>query len=427
MDNQVKIVIAKDSAIGITDVGVITFESSADTGPNTMPLWSTPAQKTPLRVQRYEIIPYGDNNLYPDMIEQTLENNHLAARVIERHAELLWGSGPMLFHTRFVNGKRVKSWHNDKDIQKWLDSWDYISYLQKVALEFHTYRICFTKVFRSHHGLTRIEKLEPVAVKNARFEWPADDKIIRHVIISDTWENTPGLSLKGYPVSDNSDADQSIAFSMQSSFALENEYPRSSIHGTINWIRTSSMVPVILAAENLNAAAIKYHVRVPALYWEKHKDRLQAECIEKGTPYKDKMLEDLKDETFSKITVTLAGIENAGKMITSDELYDATGGQYVGWRIEVLDQKVKDFIDAQIGIAKHSDYEVTAGLGMHPALSNVSEIIGLSKGSELLYTHKLYQLTGVDIPEQIVMKEINRAIRVNFPDSDFQLGFNRDQ
>ena len=137
----------------------------------------------------------------------------------------------------------------------------------------------------------------------------------------------------------------------------------------------------------------------------------------------DKMLEDFKDATYLKITTALAGHQNVGKMVTTDQFFDEASNQWIGWKIEVLDQKVKDFIDAQIGIARRAALDTTSGLGLHPALSNLSADGNLPSGSEQLYAFKLYLATGVDIPEEIVCKDINYAIQVNFPGTLYKVGF----
>ncbi len=58
------------------------------------------------------------------------------------------------------------------------------------------------------------------------------------------------------------------------------------------------------------------------------------------------------------------------------------------------DQKVKDFIDAQINIANEALFQVTSGIGLHPALSNLSKDGNLPSGSEQLYSFKIYLATG---------------------------------
>ena len=66
---------------------------------------------------------------------------------------------------------------------------------------------------------------------------------------------------------------------------------------------------------------------------------------------------------------------------------------------------------------------VAAGVGMHPALGGAGESGRSDSGSEQLYALKNYLLTGIDIPETIVMKPINYALKINFPDKNYRLGF----
>jgi protein-tyrosine phosphatase len=63
---------------------------------------------------------------------------------------------------------------------------------------------------------------------------------------------------------------------------------------------------------------------------------------------------------------------------------------------------------------------------VHPALSNLSADGNLPSGSEQLYAFKLYLATGVEIPEGIVCRDINNAIRANFPEKNLRMGFYHD-
>ena len=94
-----------------------------------------------------------------------------------------------------------------------------------------------------------------------------------------------------------------------------------------------------------------------------------------------------------------------------------------GWEINVIDQKIKDFVDSQIAISNRADHAISGGIGLHSALGNVSESGKSDSGSEQLYALKNYLLTGIDIPEMIVMKAINYAIKANWPEKKVKLGF----
>ena len=57
----------------------------------------------------------------------------------------------------------------------------------------------------------------------------------------------------------------------------------------------------------------------------------------------------------------------------------------VSWKIEPIDQKVKDFIEAQLKISEAADQATTSGIGLHPALSEYDDVgkIGIRIGNAL--------------------------------------------
>ena len=112
--------------------------------------------------------------------------------------------------------------------------------------------------------------------------------------------------------------------------------------------------------------------------------------------------------------------------MSSETICDDSANEYVGWEIEPIDPKIQQYVKAQLDTAKRSAFEITAGIGLHPALSNISADGNLPSGSEQLYAFKLYLKTGVDIPESIVCRDINNAIQANFPGTKWRLGFYHD-
>ena len=170
---------------------------------------------------------------------------------------------------------------------------------------------------------------------------------------------------------------------------------------------------------------IKYHIQSPAEYWDRKRDNLKDKCAEEGKVYQEKMLEDYKRDFLRRISKTLASDENTGKFFHTEKVLNAEGTTLIeqGWDINVLDQKVKDFIESQLSISKHANYALSANIAIHSALANVSEAGKSDSGSEQLYALQNYLLTGVDIPEMIVMKPINYALKANFPTKGLKMGF----
>lgn len=417
-----------------TGVGVFTLEISAsdrDRSPFTgvQPFLGG---ALPLKVGDYEILPMGEQNNLPEELRTILDENHITPELLNKQAQLLWGQGPELYQIKIENGKRVKLWVSDPEITAWLKSWDYEDYMLKATVDFRTMNGHFTKYFRNRAprlgGSGMITHLEHVSSTNARLEWAGVKKPATHIIVGDfTYYWREGF--RKYPVFDVRNpfaSPVSMRYSNLYTFALDNEYSRPSFYGILNWIKLGSSLPKLLMNYNINSAAIRYHIETPSVYWEQKRDQLKENCKLKGEKFTEEMLEDLKDDIYLKFAEGLIGIEKAGKMITSETVYDELGQEYVSWKVNTIDQKVKNYIDAQLEIAKRADFEVTAGIGLHPALSNMSADGNLPSGSEQLYAFKMYLKIGVDIPESIVCKDINNALAVNFPNKDVRIGFYHD-
>jgi hypothetical protein len=410
-----------------TGVVAVTEERTIESLP-----YFTSGNYAPIRIGDYNIIPYGDSNNMPTELREILDANNITPEVLNKQEQQLLGQGPALYEVRFENGKKTKYWVTDPEIESWLKSWDWEDYLLKANIEFRHVNGHFTRFFRNRAarigGPGMITHLEHVSVSNARLEWPDTAGKINNIITGE-FERTWDQGLKKYPVYDWRNPFQhpvAMSYSNLYAFAMDNDYSRPQWYGIINWIKLGSDIPKLLKNFNDNSAAIKYHIESPSLYWEIKRDTLKKNCTLTGVEYKESMLEDLKDDIYKSIGEALVGIEKAGKFISTETVFDDMSREYVGWKITPLDQKVKDFIEAQIEIAKRSDFAITAGLGLHPALSNLSADGNLPSGSEQLYAFKLYLSTGVDIPESIVCRAINYAILANFPGKSLKIGFYHD-
>ena len=66
---------------------------------------------------------------------------------------------------------------------------------------------------------------------------------------------------------------------------------------------------------------------------------------------------------------------------------------------------------------------VSAALGIHKALGGITANGKADSGSEQLYAYLMFKLIGVDIPEYIIFKALNAAIKANFPNENVKIGF----
>ena len=416
----------------LTDIGCFTYETSyVNTSINSYPIHAEFYKGEPLRIGNHKILRHGEDNLLPFELRRVLNENSLTPEILNKQAQLLWGQGPALYNIMYQDGQKIKNWISDIEVENWLKGWDYEEYLLKAVIELRHTNAHFTKVFRNKGARLFGEKafvhhLEHISSIYARLEWVEPTEKTRNIIVGDFLQPFR-RGLTSYPIWNKSLKNPvSIAYNSMYTYALDNDYALPSYYGSLNWIKLGSSIAKLISNYNNNSIAIKYHIKAPASYWIVKEQQIRDKCERENKEYTDKMLEKLKDTVFDNIANALAGIENAGKFINTDTFFDDMGGQYVEWKIEPLDQKIKDFIDAQINISKRAAFETTAGIGLHPALSNISADGNLPSGSEQLYAFKLYLLTGVDIPEYIVCKTINEAIRINFPNKNLKIGFYHD-
>jgi hypothetical protein len=425
-----------NKAFAITQVGIYAFDVNAASykvaGSSVLPFYTNNRALLPVRIGEFDIVPNGHENSYPDELRDILDENNLTPEILNKQAQLLYGQGPALYRINHENGRRVKFWMDDPEINAWLESWNYEEYLMRSCIEFRTMNGNFTKYYRNLGARIGdkpfIAKLEHVSHRFSRLEWPNDNNQVEAIIVGD-YHQPWKLGLRRYPVFNPESPfanPVSMRYSNLYSFALDYEYSRSPIHGSLGWIRLSSSIPRLLSSFNDNSMAIKYHIEVPAIYWESLKEDIERRCLESGEVFTEKLFKNEQDEVMKKFSLALSGGDKVGKFVNTSTIFDDRGNEFVGWKITPLDQKVKDFIDAQINIANEALFEVTSGIGLHPALSNLSKDGNLPSGSEQLYAFKLYLQTGVDIPEMIVCRDINYAIRANFPGKNLRLGFYHD-
>jgi hypothetical protein len=382
----------------------------------------------------YIMYNYGSNNDLPDVIRDVVQNNYIAPGIIKKKTQLLWGSGPLLYKDAFVKNKPIREWQANQQITDWLESWDYETYLLKCATDHNYMEGVFTKYVLSKGsrvGNKFISKLEHCQIDRSRLATlkSLNTTDATHVIQND-WSFKKAHSLsefKVYPLFNFStpfEHKTSIFYSNMYSFCTDY-YTVPDIYGSLEWLNRSTSVPLIFKALSKNSINLKYHIVSPQAFWDRKRDDMKSNCTQRGITFKEQMLTDYQNSFLKKIADVLSGDENTGKYLHTTKTFTVDGTNLIehGWEVKVIDQNIKDFVDAQIKISQRADHALSSGIGLHSALGNVSETGKSDSGSEQLYALKNFLLTGVDIPEMIVMKAINYAIKANFPNTGLKLGF----
>lgn len=386
----------------------------------------------------YKVYPYGVNDDLPDTIKQVVQNNYIAPGILKKKTQLIWGLGPILYTEKFVStedsAKRVRIPTDDDEIMNWLESWQYEDYLIKAITDYQHIEGVFSRFEQSKGSrigknfISKIHHMYPDRVRLASLR-SVESNEATHAVATD-WSFSSISSINNYKAynlfdfTNQAKYKNSVLYSNMYSFCTDY-YTVPDLYGSLEWLRRSTAVPLIFKALSENSINIKYHIVSPQAFWDRKEEDLKANCTTLGLVYRKSMLEDYKRDFLKKIADVLGGDMNTGKYLHTSKEFTVEGSNLIehGWKIEAIEQNIKDFVTAQIAISQRADHSLASGLNLHAALGNVSESGKSDSGSEQIYALKTFLQTGIDIPEMIIMKAINAAIKVNWPTKKLKLGF----
>jgi len=390
---------------------------------------------TSYELEGYSVFPYGNNNDLPKVIKDSVQGNYIAPGVLKKKTQLLWGKGPKLYTEKFEDGILVREWIKDDQVQAWLDSWEYEKYLSQGATDIHHIESSWTKFFRDRGSrmgrASKIAKLEHVNMNRTRLARVSGSRSKKPTHGIYTLDNLEARNTLGrhtvYPLFDRYDPFKhatSLFYSGTYTFLSDN-YAIPDLYGTLEWLRRSTAIPLILKALSENSINLKYHIISPQAFWDAKEKELQDAAKSAGTAYKAKDLIKFKTKYMRKVVEVLSGAHNTGKFWHTVKYVRIDGNTLIeeGWEIKEIKQNVKDFVEAQTMISDQSTRAITAGLGIHQALGGSGEKGKTDSGGEQHNALKNYLITGIDMPEMTVCAPINYALKVNFPKKDIKIGF----
>lgn len=420
---------APDSSVHYFEIAGRNANNDTATVKDTFHNWGEKA----IDLADWKVIPNGINNDIPKQIQETTLPNSLAPRIQNRKVELLLDQGPYLYQTEKGENTPV----DDTVIMEWLESMGYREQLTCNAVDYYYSSAVYTKVFRELGARVSANSgsfalLENVSSFDARKAYRKSNskKIPTHVIVGD-WYSSNSSDKKDfsvYPIFDPLDPLKypvSVHIASFKTYGMKH-YSLPEIYGALPWIKRNTTIPEILKSLTDNSLNIKWHITSPTSYWDAQRKILQEKAKNNKEVYDEKMLTDLRQETLRKLTDLLSGVENVGKFWHNEETMKIVGASAhkEGWDIKPIEQKVKDYVKAQLEIALASSKFVIASLGLHSALANVGADGKSDPGSEQIYAYKIHQSTSTPLAEYYVTKAFNDVIKLKFGKS-IKVGFKR--
>lgn len=463
-DSQTKVEIFKGNKgyAARANAGVVTFEVQglADREDilfsDSRSVYSKYASsRSTLNLSGFTVPMWGEgHNLYPQEVYAAVSENKLLPEVIRKQVELIFGKGPRLYQEQIIgegeHQKRVRIPIENIEILEWLEGWEenglphYWEYLKNIITDFYYVDTCISQY---HFHLSRIIRgphpivgLSYVGSDEARLAAKGDfnnrtikDSDCKYVIVGD-WFN---ISASEYRVFNRLDPaaplkhSGAIAFNYDKTFTKWVYAFNNWFKGLKEYIKASELSPKYLNSYLKNALNAHIHAKIPIAWYEHHKEILQQLCNsnltgetdckvyrgvnlfhESGDPYSfsEVMMDDLIAFELRRITDLMSGEgKNQGK------LYATLQYREEGWEFEEFPGKFKDFFDTVIKYDKRADEVILANKGISSSITNVDSTGITSKsGNEAWYNYLLYVIS-LTLEEYFILKEINRAIHINFP------------
>lgn len=383
-----------------------------------------------ITVNGVNIIPYGSDNDLPGHVCALLERFYAGEGIMGKKVGLQWGEGPRLYRDAVdTNNTFYRQWTVDPAVTAELEAMDYIDQMHRCLIDLCHLEGFWVKVTRrrgARIGEGGIARVEHVPASKVRFVWPGEGKQPTQAMLADFPTASPETA-RVYPLLDPADPTRySVALAYYNIYSYNHDhYSVPRFVGAFDWLELAGTLAPLLATYNANASAISKHIESPQSYWDKQEQIIKSMCAQKKIPYNPKMLEELKDAAMEKFASSMSGKENAGKFLHTSQFWNPEANNFEGWRITSIDNKVKEYIDAQVAICKKAEAAATSGFGLDPSLSNLILDTKLGSGSEKLYALKVYNATETALPDMVLCRPFQMVINTNHPGSDLRIGLYR--
>lgn len=384
-----------------------------------------------MNVNGVPVIPFGADNDMPGRVCQLLEKFYAGEGIMGKKAGLQWGEGPRLYRDAVEEGSNIfyRQWTVDEAITADLKATDYLTQMHRCLIDLchlEGFWVKFTLTRGRRIGAGRIAKVEHVPAGKVRFVWAGDNVRPVEAMVAD-WPVADPKTSHVYPLFDPREPlKHPVSLAYYNIYSYNHDhYSVPRFIGAFDWLELAGTLAPLLAAYNENASAISKHIESPQSYWDRQEEIIKDLCLQRGITYSPKMLEEFKDAAMERFAAAMSGKENAGKFFHTSNFWNPEANNFEGWKITPIDNKVKDYIEAQVAICKKAEAAATSGFGLDPSLSNLILDTKLGSGSEKLYALKVYNATETAVADMVLCKPFQQYIDTNHPGTDIKIGLYR--
>lgn len=424
-------------------------------------------EHTWIGVQGYNVCARGSNNALCDEVARDIKQNRLLPRLYTKQINMLYGHGPALYKEVLSDGKLKREYACIPEVDVWLHSWQengLETSVEEFALSciknYYYFHDFFVK-WRFSRGKGVVRGALPVAglecmenrhcrLATSRIDVATDIVDYRdfHHIAVGRW-GYGVCRYKIYPKLSLNEIDnyKYAAISHHREKSVDEFYGVNETHqGAKPYIMGSNHTANYINSFLRNSLAAKIHIIIPNAWVEAKRKQITNLCTENkrrkskseklltyngidiGTEFKESSLIQYMKQELRTISQYLSGEENQGKAYSSISFMDAQGHAQE-WKIETVDLKYKEYIDALISYDKRTEEALLSSVGLDAAISAVSKDGIISKsGSDSYYNYLIY-IMSLTPEDEICSEPLNLALRINFPhlySEGYRIGFYRE-
>lgn len=457
----------------LNDSGVISFQLGSDSGPTTglnepgiiNSNAYTPSDLSWQSIGGYNICSRGSNNAKCEEVELDIKRNRLLPRLITKQVNMLYGLGPAVYVRKIENGKLIKEWVDCREIMEWFESWkekglesDYKEVAKGLIKNYYYFRDFFVKwrmALGSRIGDMPIAGLE--LLENNRCRLATNKRDVLTDVISYNDLGFVAVGRWNYGISkytiyprltlNNIKEIKFVGVSHHREKSVSEFYGVNETHeGSKNYIKGSNDTATYINSFLKNSLAAKVHIIIPNAWIESKRNQITKICnenkervrkgekalvynnLEIGTEYKESYLVKYLKQELRNISAYLSGADNQGKAYATIS-FKTGNGEEERWKIETVDLKYKEYIEALVSYDKRADEVLLSSVGLDSSISSVSKDGVISKsGSDVYYNYLIY-LLSLTPDDEICSEPFNMCLQINFPEfykKGYRFGFYRE-
>ena len=415
----------------------------------------------------YTIATHGTDNNLPNEVINTIQRNAWIPEILKKQVRIMYGRGPRLFEIREEEGEIKRNPVSDKyaKVMNWLLSWEqrgmpsFREYIHKTMFNYYYHEQYYSQPIyaksRLIGGKMPVMGLKAHDVVKARLGMQGfvpvseriEDEMLTKVLIN-YWDAPTRYSADIYDRFNPSDPLRSnTCISLVRDVACgEHIYSiPTGYYGLKSWVLGSNLDAAYINSFLKNSFSARKHVKIPNEWISQKENTLKEICrknkeleqeakpimteyegVVVGTQFNYGLVQQVIDKKLESLVGVLSGSgTNQGKTFFTRTYLTEHGLEE--WKIEDIPTNYGDFIKSITEFDKHALAVILAGKGLDPAISNVSNEGVFNSGAQVYYAYLVY-LDSLHFSEEIITEEINRQLRINFPElqkNNVLLGFDR--